>query len=143
MIQLVARAIIRSQGKYLLVRNKGAEYWCLPGGNVDPHEPIVQALERELVEELGVRPLIGQLLYIQQLSRHKNEEQVEFFFLVNNPEDYASVDITKTTHGTAELDGAEFRDLGKDVRPLFLADELPGLLKNYSPGILPHFRISR
>jgi ADP-ribose pyrophosphatase YjhB (NUDIX family) len=143
MIQLVARAIIPSNGEYLLVRNKGADYWCLPGGNVDPHEPIEQALERELVEELGVRPMVGQLLYVQQLSRHKEEEQVEFFFLINNPEDYASVDITKTTHGAAELDGAEFRKLGKDVRPAFLADELPGLLQNYAPGILPHFHISR
>jgi ADP-ribose pyrophosphatase YjhB (NUDIX family) len=143
MISLIARAIIPLNGKFLLVRNKGADYWCLPGGNVDPQEPIPQALERELVEELGVRPAVGQLLYVQQLSRESGEERVEFFFLVNNPEEYETVDITKTTHGAAELDAADFRDLDENVYPEFLTEELPALLKSRTDGILPHFRMNR
>lgn len=143
MISLIVRAIIPLNGKFLLVRNKGADYWCLPGGNVDPLEPIPQALERELVEELGVRPAVGQLLYVQQLSRESGEERVEFFFLVNNPEAYESVDVAKTTHGGAELDAAEFRELDENVYPRFLTEELQSLLRNRTDGVLPHFRMNR
>jgi ADP-ribose pyrophosphatase YjhB (NUDIX family) len=143
MSKLIVRAIIPFQGKFLLVKNKGADFWCLPGGNVDSHEPIVQALERELVEELGVRPLVGQLLYVQQLWRGPGEQRVEFFFLVNNPEDYESADISKTTHGPAELSDMAFRELDDTVLPHFLAEELPELLKGYMPSALPHFRINR
>jgi ADP-ribose pyrophosphatase YjhB (NUDIX family) len=142
MIYLIARAIIYQKGKYFLVRNKGAKHWCLPGGRVEPQEAIEQALERELVEELGVRPLLGQLLYVQQLFLRSGEQRVEFFFMVNNPEDYMAADITKTSHGF-ELDEVSFTGLRNvEVLPNFLTTELPGLLKNYTPGSVPHFRLN-
>jgi ADP-ribose pyrophosphatase YjhB (NUDIX family) len=138
MIKLVARAIIHQNGKYFLVRNKGMQHWCLPGGGVEPNEAIEQALERELIEELGVRPMLGQLLYVQQFWQG-DTQRVEFFFLVNNPEEYTVVDIAKTSHGF-ELDDAGFHSLQSvDVLPKFLASELPGLLKKYIPSTLPHF----
>jgi 8-oxo-dGTP diphosphatase len=36
--------------------------WELPGGKVDPGEAMVAALHRELVEELGVRVALGDLV---------------------------------------------------------------------------------
>jgi len=140
MIKLVARGIIHQKGKYLLVRNKADKHWCLPGGGVEPNEPIAQAVERELVEELGVRPLVGQLLYVQQFDDN-GTERVEFFFLVNNPEDYLEIDLSKTSHGEQELGEAGFYQLTDvPLLPKFLAKELPDLLKSYMPGNLPHFR---
>ncbi|MFA6239725.1 MAG: NUDIX domain-containing protein, partial [Candidatus Hydrogenedentales bacterium] len=49
-------AIIVEDGKLLMVRHvKGQEsYWLLPGGGVDYGESLVEALERELVEEASV-----------------------------------------------------------------------------------------
>jgi 8-oxo-dGTP diphosphatase len=49
-------AILRWQGRLLLCRHEkpGKEYWLLPGGGVNSGESLVDALHRELEEELGV-----------------------------------------------------------------------------------------
>ena len=52
----MSRAILRWQGRVLLCRQEkpGKEYWLLPGGGVDGGETLIEALRRELREELGV-----------------------------------------------------------------------------------------
>ena len=49
-------AMIRRQGRILLCRQEkpGKEYWLLPGGGVDGGESLIEALRRELREELGI-----------------------------------------------------------------------------------------
>src|SRR3954454_4641413 len=49
-------AILQWQGRLLLCRQEkpGKEYWLLPGGGVDGGETIIEALRRELREELGI-----------------------------------------------------------------------------------------
>ena len=49
-------AILRWQGRVLLCRQEkpGKEYWLLPGGGVDGGESLIEALRRELREELGI-----------------------------------------------------------------------------------------
>ena len=118
-------------GKLLAVRLKQyagkatitSDYWCTPGGGVDVGEPLIPALERELVEELGVRPVVGPLLYVQQFE-HNSTEHMEFFFAVLNPEDYRSVDLANTTHGTTEIERFGFIDPAKEhLLPAFLTSE--------------------
>ena len=49
-------AILRRETRILLVRQEkpGREYWLLPGGGVRAGESLVDALRRELEEEVGL-----------------------------------------------------------------------------------------
>ena len=49
-------AILRWKGRVLLCRHEkpGKEYWLLPGGGVNGGESLVDALHRELAEEIGI-----------------------------------------------------------------------------------------
>ena len=49
-------AILRWQGRLLLCRQEkpGKQYWLLPGGGVEAGETLMEALRRELREELGI-----------------------------------------------------------------------------------------
>ena len=63
------RGIILHDGKLLVVRHKGnADYAALPGGRLEWGEDVVECIRREIVEELGVEPVIGRLLYINNYS---------------------------------------------------------------------------
>ena len=62
----VAAAIIISRGRILIARRgKGQSHeglWEFPGGKVEPDENPQQCLERELLEELGLKVQAGRVL---------------------------------------------------------------------------------
>jgi ADP-ribose pyrophosphatase YjhB (NUDIX family) len=51
-------AILRWQGRLLLCRHekRGREAWLLPGGGVHSGESLLDALGREIAEEVGIDP---------------------------------------------------------------------------------------
>ena len=54
-IRIAAALLIGSDGQTLLVRKRGTQAFMQPGGKIDAGEQPVQALARELYEELGLR----------------------------------------------------------------------------------------
>ncbi|MEX3773615.1 NUDIX domain-containing protein [Pseudomonas sp. MYb118] len=53
-IRIAAALLIGPDGRTLLVRKRGTEAFMQPGGKIEAHEQPVQALARELEEELGL-----------------------------------------------------------------------------------------
>lgn len=129
--RVAVRAIIVKDGQLLCVRQKHYEggiisdtnFWCTPGGGVNDGEALVPALRREIIEELGPEPEIGQLIYIQQFT-HNSTEHLEFFFHVLNADDYVDLDLSRTTHGAVEIAEVKFNNPANvPVLPEFLATE--------------------
>ena len=95
----------------------GRDFWCTPGGGLDPVEELTDGLRREMIEETGIAPTIGSLLFIQQFSEsgensaHGPNEQLEFFFHITNWQDYQMIDLEATTHGVEEVAECGFVNL--------------------------------
>jgi len=93
------RAIIIHEGKLLVVRHAGnVSFAALPGGHLEWGEDVKECLSREIVEELGIKPVIGKLLYISTFEDAENTQPMEFFFEVTNGADYLNVEHLTRTH---------------------------------------------
>ncbi|QZH59870.1 NUDIX domain-containing protein [Mycolicibacterium farcinogenes] len=53
-IRIVAAVVIDEHGRLLLVRKRGTTAFMQPGGKIEPGEQPIEALVREVREELGV-----------------------------------------------------------------------------------------
>jgi 8-oxo-dGTP diphosphatase len=116
--KITTRGIVLHDGKLLCARLKpyndperteAHDFWCLPGGKLEPGESLAAGVEREMIEETGVKPVIGNLLYVQQFTDGEHEF-LEFFFHVTNDQDYLAIDLSTTTHGETEIEEIGFVD---------------------------------
>lgn len=83
------------------------DYWCTPGGGLEPGESLYEGLHREMIEETNIAPKIGRLLFIQQFE-DETMEYLEFFFHIENPENYEIIDLATASHGELEVEHIEF-----------------------------------
>ena len=62
-IEYIVRAVIESEGKFLMCHSKKDGHWFFPGGHIETGESAPEALMREIQEEVGatgeVRRFIG------------------------------------------------------------------------------------
>lgn len=81
---IVVAAVIVRDGRVLACQrsreSRFALKWEFPGGKVQAGESPEAALERELMEELGVRAEIGQEIYRTQHKYLEMQETVELIF---------------------------------------------------------------
>ncbi len=96
----LARAVIARDGRYLLTREKGRGFAFLLGGHVEPGEPAVAALRRELREELGwdaeVGPFVGAVEHAWSDELGRRHQEINLLFLV------ASAASTRTEPASRE-----------------------------------------
>lgn len=120
------RAIILHQCKLLVVRHPhDTSFAALPGGHLEWGEDVKECLSRELVEELGVEPKIGRLLYLNTFTQTDNKQYVEFFFEVKNGGDYLNVENLPRSHAheIAEIIWANPADHNINILPKSLAED--------------------
>lgn len=136
------RGIVFRDGKILATKfknNDGTEtdWWGTFGGGLDLGESLHDGLHREMIEETGVAPVIGKLLFIQQFKSPKME-QLEFFFNIENVDDYLDFKLEDTSHGHLELARHDFIDpRGANLWPQFLEDiDIADYIDNERPTFI-------
>ena len=114
-IDVAVGVLIDPEGRFLLTsRPEGkvyAGYWEFPGGKVEPGESVVQALRRELNEELGITIGAAQ------------PWQVE---LVDYPHARVRLHFCKVFEWTGEFDMREGQAMAWQTLPVQVAPVLPG-----------------
>jgi ADP-ribose pyrophosphatase YjhB (NUDIX family) len=80
-------ALLRWRDRLLLIRHEkpGKQYWLLPGGGVEAGESLVQALHRELREELGIvdqPPLEGPVALVDSIAPRGTSNQKHVVHIV-------------------------------------------------------------
>ena len=72
-LRVACKALIAREGKVLIIResNKYEEgtnvgKYDMPGGRITPGEPFAEALQREVLEESGLKVTVGQPIYVAE-----------------------------------------------------------------------------
>ncbi|MBT2517172.1 NUDIX domain-containing protein [Streptomyces sp. ISL-90] len=75
-------AVIRRDEQFLVARQRDTDLWSLIGGGIEPHEEPADAVRREVEEELGVTPAVGQILGAyggpELVSAYPNGDEVSY-----------------------------------------------------------------
>jgi len=77
--RLSAKALIGRANRVLLVQERhddGSEFWTLPGGGLQRNEGFVEALSRELFEELRCRVSVGKRLTEHWYAHASSQDDV-------------------------------------------------------------------
>ena len=124
------RAVIYRDGEILAVKHKRsdgseARFWAAPGGGLDPHESLRAGVAREVFEETGIKVKAGKLLFASQFDspRDDYDEELELFFNVPYDPAFENIDLSKTSHGGAEIARIGFVNPAEvEILPRVLSD---------------------
>jgi len=98
-IVIRVRGIILFEDKLLVVKHPNdTSFGALPGGHLEWGEDIRECLVREIIEELGIKPEIGRLLYVNNFIDGDSIQSVEFFFEITNANMYMDIGNNSRTH---------------------------------------------
>ncbi len=114
-VEVAVGILIRPAGDFLLtsrpVGKVYAGYWEFPGGKLEAHETVEQALRRELDEELG--------LIIGPVTRWKTK-------LVDYPHALVRLNFCKVFDWSGDLQMREAQSFAWQCLPVQVAPVLPG-----------------
>ena len=81
-MRISVRGILIQDDQLLVIhRIKGdREYYVIPGGGVEDHETLIQALKREMLEEVGIQV---DVLNEQPIYTYHDQESIQYFYVVS------------------------------------------------------------
>lgn len=101
-----AKALIIENGKVLCTCNHDllGDFYLLPGGGQNHGETLIQAVQRECLEEIGAAVEVGNLLFVREYISANHElaqfddsiHQIEFMFACKLLEPVGSQTLSET-----------------------------------------------
>ena len=129
-----ACGIICQDDKFLLVRIKDNNFYCLPGGHVELGENTEHAVLREMKEETGYNLNIKKLLAVTENfytgTDKKIWHELAYYYLMEPLEPINTTNRTIIENDKGELKSLEFfwwdtnEELKLDIKPSFIKDKL-------------------
>lgn len=105
-LEVGVKAFIVANGSYLMLRRtlpyegKTEVEWEIPGGRIEPSEPTIDALRREIAEETGLElDKVIEVLAAQDIQRVSGKHTVRITYLVTckDPDKTISLDLLGPT----------------------------------------------
>jgi len=80
--------VAQNGDQILLHKIANHNYWSLPGGKIEQQEPSIEALKREMCEELQIEVQVGKMIWIMEnfyQKKHKFIHELALYFLMTFP----------------------------------------------------------
>ncbi len=101
-VETCVGAVVIDAGRLLLIqrgRGPGKGYWSIPGGRVEPGETLIEAVEREVLEETGLKVQCGAFIgWVERIAEAHHFVILDFAAtVVVNDEPIAADDAAAVT----------------------------------------------
>lgn len=128
-----AKALILRDGKMaaIKIRDAGEEWYIMPGGGQEAGEILPQAVEREVLEELGLAVSCGELLFVVEGVAGEAFHRVDLVFAC----DYLSEAPGAGIHTDTNQVGVEWLDVEKLLHTPLYPSRLRRQIMNYAHGL--------